>query len=163
MTSPSGLLEPFAYGGGFRQVLAPAAPAAGAELTVTVPGDRAWRILTGVFTYTASATVANRNPHLALLDGDGNPLGEFNSGTAQTAGQIVTYTVAAAYTWSGAGTNISIPDLVIYPGFKFGFHSDTMQAGDQISGVRLLVEEFPIGRGGFSVSGVDLSQLTEGS
>lgn len=155
MSSYSDLLEPFTYGGGFQQVLTPAPPAAGAQLVIPVPGGKAWRLLLGVFTYITSAAVANRNPHLAILDGDGVPLGEFNSGTAQTAGKTVVYTVAAATPWSGAAGNIAIPSLVLHPGFGFGIHADTMDAGDQVNGVRLLVEEFDIGRGGFSVSGVN--------
>lgn len=158
MRTYSDLLGPVAYGVGFQQVKAPADPAPGAELTLKVPGDRAWRVIMGSFNLVTSATVGTRFPDVTFLDGDGNTLCQFRPAATQAASAGARYGIAVGFMTDSLSEMIAIPSVVIHPGFKIKIGAEGIVAGDQISGIRLLVEEFPIGRGGFDLSGIDAGE-----
>ena len=61
----------FELHGTHRAVSLPS-PAAGAALTVTVPGAVQWEVISFSFLYTASANAATRIPFITFLDASGN-------------------------------------------------------------------------------------------
>ena len=52
-----------------RKIVTGGNPAAGAEISVTVPAGKWWKLLSVRFTLVTSAAAANRRPALALDDG----------------------------------------------------------------------------------------------
>lgn len=74
LSSAPGQLRPAALvrGRGWLQLVYPPAPAAGANLVHTVPGECWERLLSVAFTLSTSATVAARGISMNFTDGDGN-------------------------------------------------------------------------------------------
>lgn len=158
----SALLGPYAYGVGFQQDLFPADPAAGAEKQLKVPGDRAWRLVAGQFAVTTSAVAGSRRPALVVQNGDGTEMVRFRpAGGGQAASTTSTYQLVPGFTNDGLNLSIAFTPLLLQPGWRIGPGVGFMDAGDQIKNIRLLVEEFPIGRGGYSVSGLDVVEPAE--
>jgi hypothetical protein len=70
--------------------LSSADPAAGAEISYTLPAGYRYQILSVQATLVTDATAANRFPVLTINDGT-NDVAGFAAGTAQTATQTVAY------------------------------------------------------------------------
>lgn len=68
-------------------------PAAGAEISVTVPGGEFWEVLSVVYTFVTSAVVSNRRSVLVFDNGTLTNL-RSNTATDQTASLTVIYTFA---------------------------------------------------------------------
>lgn len=162
MHENSALLGPYAYGVGFQQLLTPADPAAGVSSIIKVPGDKAYRILCGSFQVTTSAVAGTRRPSLVLQDGDGNTITTLRpAGGGQAASTTSTYQIVSGHVVDGLSLSIPVPLVIVQPGFRIAPSVGFQDAGDQVKNVRLLVEEFPIGRGGYSVSGLDVVEPAE--
>lgn len=153
-TTYSGLLGGYVYGTGYQQVKVYGAQAAGSPLPITPPGDRAYRLISGYFEFTTSATAGNRHVVVAFQDGAGNYLGRYRANAAQATSTTVDYTTGIIAPPGGTTTAIPIPDLIVTPGFTISLDADGIDAADQVVFANLLFEEFPIGRDGYSVSGV---------
>lgn len=130
---------------GEKRIVTVANPAAAAELAVTVPGGRQWRIQAGRLQLVASATVANRFPVLTLSDGT-TVFWQASLSAAITAGQTVQLSFSPQQGQGGPapGTGVqglSIPDLYLPPGTVLATVTAGLSAGDQYSGLALLVEE----------------------
>jgi hypothetical protein len=151
-----GMLQPFSHGVGYQDFIPLTTPAAGANLSFTVAGDRFIRILGARATITTSATVANRFVSL-----------DFINARAQTwmrnaAGLVVTAsTTNQAFEWIGqrtdaqwaANTPVLLPvyPIFLYPGMVVQITLDSIQAADQISLASLTVERFDTGDVGYKV------------
>lgn len=158
MTTPHladtvGLFDGFTYARGYTSPQPAANPAAGTASTITVPGDRNYRVLAVIATLTTSATVATRTPKVNILDQDSNVLMALPSvGTlaASSAATIQGWLGNTSSYTAGDGTLIiPIPRTFLRPNWKIQLTATNLQAGDAFTGVRWLWEEFPIGQVGY--------------
>lgn len=157
-----GLLRPFHHGRGYRSLVVPANPSAGATYTKTVPGDK-WQRLTAIaFTLATSNVAANR---AVTIDYANKAKGHFLSDGAaviQAASTTNTYygsSERANSEWN-AGTAAFFP---LWGGFLESGETITISVanidtGDQLSGIVLTVEEFEVGHGGFIVGGISTEE-----
>ena len=131
------------------QVISTAAPAAGAESVTTVPAGKRWRLLGMYATLTTSATVATRIPSLVIDDGT-NVLFR----TVPTVSGIAASTAVgiSASTTGGVGASqtgviypqFQLPDpatLLLQPGWRIRWITTAIDAADQWSIARLVVDE----------------------
>jgi hypothetical protein len=94
LTWPEGPNEPHAAGFGRIRTIVGTDPAAGVEISETVPAGARWRLQTFGYTFVTDATVANRRPVFTVDDG-ANVLWEDFVNVAQTATQTVKYRAGA--------------------------------------------------------------------
>jgi len=124
-------------------------PAAGAELAVRPDGGRAWRILNMIFTFTASAVVANRNIQLNLSDGNTRTW-RGTTAVVQAAASVQEY---EAYPNAISGVSVSglallalpIDGLWMPPGYVLTTTTALIDVGDQYSGIALDLVELETG------------------
>lgn len=120
-------------------------PVVGSDWRYQLAGGFYYRVLMATWTLTTSAAVAKRFPALVVLDGDGNvrlltvDTGEVPAASVATISAARSLTTAASS--SGLAFTIEAPDLIIDPGWQIGSSTTNLQAGDAITGVRLLVEQ----------------------
>jgi hypothetical protein len=145
-------------------VTSAADPAAGAEVSVIVPGGRVWEIQTVFLSLVTDATAANRFLHLALDDGT-TIFWRGHSNTAHTA------STTAYYTWSATGAPVATlstgfmltlptPPLVLHPGFRIRTITPNLQAGDNYARPVLYVREH-VHRGRGADLAAEMARLSE--
>lgn len=122
-----------------------AAPAAGAQFTISVTTGRRWRFQGLSAQLTTSATVANRRVTFFVDDGS-NPIIKMTAPADQTASLTVEY-YAAAYGVQPALASgnhwLPFPDNLYLPfGWRVRSEVDNMQAGDLWEFISLAVEEW---------------------
>lgn len=136
-------------GNAWKERQSPAAPVAGAALTLTVPGHTWHRFITIRATFTTDATVANRGPFIAYTDGDGAEWYRAPAPVVIAASSTLTVTWAEnldvnATTSTGFAeaphTLIKVPS-----GHHLVVGMSNMDGADQVSGVQLYVERYPTG------------------
>lgn len=126
-----------------------ATPGAGAEFSLSGPGQGLWRVLSLRARLVASAAVATRVPTLLVGTSDG------------TVAQLVgTGSVAAGATadWSGFCGSVNVAGatavhqwqfptdgVLLLPGFTLSSLTAAIDVADQYSLVRALVVEYPTG------------------
>ena len=133
----------------YPRVVTPAAPSAGADWSLTVPGGVRWRVRSIVAKLTTAVAVANRVPALLLSDG-----------TSVFMASAATYNQAASktlnYAWypdaqsppaatAGAWLGLPFPDVWLETGYVIASSTANMQAADQWSAIALAVEEMRTG------------------
>lgn len=141
---PTGVIRDPRDGAGNLRSITGTTPAAGAEISEIVPGQRRWRLMSIRFTLTCSAAVASRRVQLLLDDGS---LIYFHADNAQ----VLTASQALPYCFSPSPTNavtpgntgeIPIPLMqTLSGGHRFRTLTASLQAGDQFSAPQYLVEE----------------------
>lgn len=120
-------------------------PAAGAEVSQTVPATYYWRIMSARVAFVTDATVANRFPTLTIDDGT-TVVGTFATGTAIPASQT------AAITWAdtsgiiapAAGLHLApFPVSIILPaGYRVRTVTTGIVAGDNYGAPAFLIERW---------------------
>jgi small ligand-binding sensory domain FIST len=119
-------------------------PAAGAEVSETVPTGARWRLHALRVALTTDATVANRETSLTLDDGT-TIYAQMPAGEAQTASAAFTYTWAVGLIRGapnqGGSRLIPIPPLWLLAGHRIRTLTTNIQAGDNYGAPQLLVEE----------------------
>jgi len=142
----NGLVGSSLDGGGALRVIAGTQPAAGAEISETVPTGARWQLLSFKFTFTTSATVANRTSSLTIDDGanifnlaGGNAVQAASATTVQSwaSGQP---NVANQPT-NALGYPLATP-LYLPAGARIRTQTLSIQAGDQYSAIQYLVREW---------------------
>lgn len=124
-------------------------PAAGADFTVTAPGQGIWRVVGLTAVLTTSAAVANRIPSLVINGSDGR-LAQL-VGTASLAASLAATwgTFPGAVAVAGAVSLHQWPmptdGVVLLPGFSLASLTAAIDAADQWSLIRALVVEYPTG------------------
>lgn len=122
-------------------------PAAGAEITETVPGTVMWELMSFRWLLAASVAVANRFPELIIDDGTnelvriGAPAAVAASATARA-----TYLPGAPSFVSSAGANWVLPignRQFIGRNYRIRTSTAGLQAADQFGGVQYQVREWP--------------------
>lgn len=125
---------------------APADPAAGAQVLITVPANRLWRIRSIMFNFATSAVVANRFVYVGLHTQTflyAEQLGNH----VQTASQTYDFYFLPGITpFDDSVNSIStgqLPlDLWMMSGDLITTRVKAMDAGDQITGVMVHLEQF---------------------
>lgn len=133
----------------FYQVVQVSNPAPGAEFALKSPGQGLWRVISVAFTLVTSAVVANRR---VVLFGDDQTdvWAVCPSAVDQAASTTVRYGAHVGAVGSGlAGTALSIPlpgqGFILMPGHRLRSSTLAIDATDQYSAIRALVQEFPAG------------------
>lgn len=117
-------------------------PAAGVEISETVPTGQVWEVVGVSFRLVTNAVVGNRVVDLIMDDGSVSLI-ESNSATNQVATRTRDY-ICAAYgyniTTEAATIEIPLPSGIILPaGARIRTETAALDAGDQYSNVRILV------------------------
>lgn len=121
-------------------------PAAGAEISVTVPGRATWEILTIRFLLDTNAVAGNRLVTLEFTDGNQVffSIPPFQTAIANT---IWTFQYSQDIEGNSEGTvGVSaqqIPRLVLPPGFVIQTTTPALDSGDNFAAPVLLVREIP--------------------
>lgn len=147
----SALIHPFAGSSQdkavARKTVTAANPAAGAEVSITVPSGKYWTIETVKFALVTSATVANRLPALSIDDGT-TEFWRWRSTVAQTATLTWTYYFLASTDNEVNRSAVNemyepLPaGLILGPGFRILTTTAAIQVGDDYGAPVLYVTEF---------------------
>lgn len=130
---------------GVSRTVAGTAPAAGVNISETVPLNTKWRLVTFRFTLSTSAVVKNRVVELVFDDG-GGVFGASGVTFNQLASTTFTYNFAAGFagvTNNGTPCYIQLPTpMALMPLFRIRTNTTNLDAGDQFSLPIYLVEEW---------------------
>jgi hypothetical protein len=142
---PGSPILPSTAGAGRLRSITGTDPAAGVEISETVPTGVRWRVISFTATLVTDATVANRIPRLQVDDG-ANVVATVTSTVGQTA------SVTAAWSWADWGaiptslTNANMQplpaNLWLPPGYRIRTLTAAIVAGDNWGAPQYLVEEF---------------------
>ncbi len=142
---PGGLLRSSAEGPGVLRSITGTNPAAGAEISETVPTNARWRFYSLTAQLVASATVANRIVSFAMDDG-ANVHYRMGQNTAQTAGSTRTWCLSGSpFSNALSGTSllmVGAPEIYLAAGFRIRTITEGFQAGDDWAAPQFLVEEW---------------------
>jgi len=141
----TGVLSPL-EGPGALVSVAGSDPAAGAEISETVPAHARWRLQGISFALATSAVVAGRIVSVLIDDGASEFMRISNSST-QGASATFRYTVGAfGNNVSIAGSNTVVlmmpPDLFLFQGWRVRTLTTLLDAGDNFGPPQLCVEEW---------------------
>lgn len=123
-------------------------PAAGSDVSITVPNGVLWRVDGLRALLTASAAAANRFVGFIVKDQEGNSVWEYNITSALTASLNATFCFS---TWTSttptavATTNrllMPAPNTYIPAGWSFGTSTLNIDTADAWTAVRLWIEEW---------------------
>lgn len=104
-----------------------------------------WRVLSGNYTFTASATVANRRPGISLT-WQGATYFLYHSNLAVTASTAINVCFGMSMTVlsvnnAGATTSVGLPYGWMPPTTVIASSTSLLAAGDQYSAIAMVVEE----------------------
>lgn len=132
-------------GPGFIRSIVGTDPAAGAEISETVPTNARWRLIAFTAVLVSDATVAARQPVVTFDDG-ANVFYRAGSNATQAASLSGRWTAAAVGSMgatTGADQNIPTPDTLMLPGgARIRTSTTNLQAGDNWGAPMLHVEEW---------------------
>jgi hypothetical protein len=123
-------------------------PAAGADISITVPNGVLWDVNSLTALFTAGAGVANRLVAFVVKNQDGQIVYQYQMATALTANQTCTFTFSEDFNSTppaqGNGLNLlcPAPKPWFLPGWSFGTVTAAIAAADQWSAVTCWVEEY---------------------
>lgn len=153
MPSYSGIPSQYRFAYAYHDFLDPASPAAGANLTIVVPGECGIVPLAAIATLTTSAAVANRLLSIDYIGARGTTYHRNAAAKVETAtngGRVYVWSSGRTVSENAANTPVFVPllELLLDPGMKIQFTVDAIDAGDQLSAVHLVVLKVPTGAGG---------------
>lgn len=129
-----------------RSVLVPK-PAAGSGWVYKVDGKYLERVIAISFVLNTSAVVANRFPAVNVLDNYGNVISSVPAGgTVVASSSLSTYLAlhGPAYAFGSSGGNFGfMPDFLLPGDWSWTATVAGMDAGDQISNIFLITQQFP--------------------
>lgn len=136
-------------GPGYKQVVIQAQPAAGVDWRVDVPEHVLWRVYSIYSAFTTSAVAANRFPALSIRSGIVTNIWSIQAGVVVTASQGYNFYWTPGIPFGPAATAIANQFQIPLPDpfwalAQFSIRPETanIQAGDQLSESRLLIEEW---------------------
>lgn len=154
-----GLTSEFAHGRAFSEVVPVANPAAGAGFTYTVSGSYWERLAALAFTLVTDGNAANRQVLVTVKDGSGAMLGAVSSGGTQAASLTRLYSflpnVNSAQTVVNTTFISPLPLMFLQPEFTVVVSIASVQAGDQVSAIRVYREAFDTGPEGYPLGMVE--------
>lgn len=127
-------------------VIESADPAAGTELSITVPLGEEWKIKAMRFQFVTAATVGTRNVHVTV-EINGAPIYTFFTGNGQIISQTLNYSLYPLPTTNDLlndnDISMPIPDDIIVPGGDI-IKTETVNlaAGDNFGKMQVYVERF---------------------
>jgi hypothetical protein len=143
---PGGRVIQSVDGPGFIRRVTGTNPAAGSEISETVPTNARWKLRGVAFALVTSAAVANRRVHLIIDDGAAAVIDAACS-VVQTASLTRTYFATAwGYDFVAQDSNLYIdlpPDLVLFQGWRVRTATTLLDVGDDFGPPGLYVEESP--------------------
>ncbi len=141
---PGSAITPLPGGVGRLRVIVGTDPAAGVEISETVPTGARWKLKAFAFTLVASAAAANRTPVLTIDDG-ANIVWETGTNVAQIANQTAKYRAGNGVPFLLFGTlmyNLPLPEEMSLPaGSRIRTVTGALDAGDNYGPPIYLVEE----------------------
>lgn len=151
-----GLLQPFAHGLGYQDIVSVTTPAAGANAIFTVEGRNWIRILGARANITTDANVANRFVSLDYITPRGLTYMRNAAGlvlTASTTNQKFEWSAQRTDAQWAANTPVLAPlfPAFLAPATVVQVTVDSIQATDAVTLVTLLVERFDSGSLGYGV------------
>jgi hypothetical protein len=154
-----GLTSEFAHGRAFSEVVPVANPAVATGFTYTVGGSYWERLASLSFVLTSDANAANRAVLLRVKDATGATLIGVPTAAVQIAAKVYTYSYwgdqAPATDAVGLVNAQPAPRIFLQPGFTLVVSIGAVQAGDQISAIRVYVERFDTGPEGLPIGVVE--------
>jgi hypothetical protein len=155
-----GLTSGVSHGPAFSQLERVATPAAGAGFTYTNDG-RYWERLVAVsFRLVSGSNAANRQVLLTVADGGGVALALFPSASVQTASLTWDYAFLASISnfSTVVGTSVVSPIFggFLQPRFTVALTIGAVDAADQVSNIRVYVERFVTGDGGYQLGTIEV-------
>lgn len=162
-----GLTRLVGHGRAFSEVLTVPAPAVGVGFTYTNDG-RYWELLDSIsFRLVSDANAANRQVTLTITDGAGSALATLPSASLQVASKTYDYTFSPQFnTFNTVVANaitLPLPELFLQPAYSIVVAIGAVQAGDQVSAIRLYAQRFVTGPSGYSIGMVDVPDPGEQS
>jgi hypothetical protein len=131
---------------GYPELVYGAAPAAGADFSYAVTGAYFVRLVSVYCKFVADANVASREVVVSYEDAGGNRYGLAGINTTVTAGNTAYYAFSALQPEAIATVDSSalapLSSLLLPPTHGFKLHVVNVQAGDQLSQIRFVVERF---------------------
>lgn len=132
-------------GRGFLRRVAGTNPAAGAEISETVPTGAVWFLRSILWQLVTDGTVSNRNSGITLDDGS-TIFARSQVGNTQAASLTVTYTYADNYPTTPSSSQGNFGPLPrsnrLRPGWRINSSTSNLQAGDDYGAPSLYVEEW---------------------
>jgi len=123
-------------------------PAAGAALTVTVPGAVQWEVVSFSFLFTASANAATRIPFISFLDQSGTTFCKINTAYTVTATIAPQVTFAQEVSSFGANNSASmgntLPRIRLVDGLQVQVSAAAIDVADTITAARLYVCQYDV-------------------
>lgn len=142
---PNGKNEGSLEGPGLIRSITGTDPAAGVEISETVPTRVLWRLISARMVLVTDATVASRNRDINIDDG-ANILIQISTITAQVASSNWGITFADLGTpinTNSLGRSSSIPaEVFVQAGWRIKSITSNLQAADDFQAPQLLVEEW---------------------
>jgi hypothetical protein len=121
-------------------------PAAGVEISELVPAFRFWRIASGWFQLTTSATVVARSVHVIIDDPFAQIVYEVQATLAQAASTTATYSLGEGLPRSGATELLQLMPMPqnfwLGSGRRIRTATVNLQAGDDFGPLQLMVDEW---------------------
>lgn len=145
LNHPNGRIEGSTEGPGLIRTITGTNPAAGVEISETVPTGARWKLKTIRAPFATDATVANRVVLCILTDGT-NIISETTPNYLQTASRLINYTFGLILQVTAAGGNnyniAPLPVMKLGAGYKITTSVLNLQAGDNWGAPQLVVEEW---------------------
>ena len=142
---PNGTIEDSKSGVGYIRSITGTDPAAGVQISETVPTGALWHPISVKFTIVCDATVVSRGIILAFTDGTNELMRSFTN-TTVPAGTTLTATFSDIGTVATGLSNANMgvfSDATLLPaGFQITTVINNLQAGDNLGAPQLLVEEW---------------------
>lgn len=142
---PNGVIKSSLEGRGNIRSITGTNPAAGSEISETVPTNAYWLIHSFHYIFTADANVANRQLILQITDGATVIHRALGHPTATAGNQYrVSFGTMGMQTYSaGSASQGVLPvDILLKPGYVISTSTSSMQVGDDYGAPQLLVEEW---------------------
>lgn len=121
-------------------------PAAGANFSFAVPSFHTIRPLGLTFILTTDANAANRVISIAMTNGAADTVLTKTASSLQTASLVHNYSLSIATQPPSLPTSliqeISMPEIKLNEGWTIDTTTDSIQAGDQYSAIKLAFEEW---------------------
>lgn len=130
---------------GVRRVVNVPEPAAGTNLSVTVPAGVQWWVTAAYGTFLASATVSNRNLY-TFVSVNGQVVWQVSQGATVVASSTGVFGLQSTSGYTGQTTAtfrsiISLPDAPLPQEAEIAVSADGMEADDQFRAMTMWVEE----------------------
>ena len=141
------MVSPPGFAVGWQEPLYLPNPPAGNGWSHTVDGKWLERLIAARWIFTTDAVVANRSVRLSLSDVNGTIITEVPATGVVAASQMLACELAVGL--SGSAVTVPgvsagpLPDLLVPPGWTWSARGITLDPGDTLTSITLLVQRFP--------------------